>query len=94
MLVIMCERFICSFGLLRKHQLPFKRSIRFHAPLQAEFQKKLQFFKETARFRQVSTHGGYYSEVDMKKPRSEEGLALSQSLSCTIAYSSTLLGMI
>lgn len=48
--------------------------------LEAEFHKKLEVIRETARIRNVETRGGYYSEADMKKPISEKGLAYTTTL--------------
>ncbi|CAE7576245.1 unnamed protein product [Symbiodinium sp. CCMP2592] len=43
----------------------------------AQFQTKLESWRQTEQFRKVQTRGGWYSEQDMKKPVSEGGCAYS-----------------
>ena len=48
--------------------------------MQDAFLRKVESYKESIRFRQTQTAGGFYSEEDMKKKVSEGGLGLSQIL--------------
>ncbi|CAE7704818.1 unnamed protein product [Symbiodinium microadriaticum] len=43
-----------------------------------EFMRKVEVWKETSKFRELATDGGFYSESDMKKPVSEGGLGLKE----------------
>ncbi|CAE7621704.1 unnamed protein product [Symbiodinium sp. CCMP2592] len=45
-----------------------------------EFIRKVEVWKETQKFRETMTHGGFYSEADMKKPVAEGGLGLKEFL--------------
>ena len=67
-------------------QLPF--------PTQDVFLKKVETYKESVRYRENKTAGGFYSEEDMKKKVSEGGLGLSQNLgfqvpTCVSTYPKT-----
>ena len=48
--------------------------------LEEEFVRKVEIWKETSKFRELATDGGFYSESDMKKPVSEGGLGLKETL--------------
>ena len=48
--------------------------------LEEEFMRKVEVWKETSKFRELATDGGFYSESDMKKPVSEGGLGLKETL--------------
>ena len=48
--------------------------------LEDEFMRKVEVWKETSKFRELATDGGFYSESDMKKPVSEGGLGLKETL--------------
>ena len=45
---------------------------------QEDFVRSVEVWKETSKFREQSTQGGFYSEADMRKPVSEGGLGFSQ----------------
>ena len=49
----------------------------------AEWFKKVERYHREEAFRKVATHGGYYTEAEMKKPVSEGGLGKSAFLGCT-----------
>ena len=44
------------------------------------FLRSVEVFKETLRYRQSETSGGWYSEADLKKPVSEGGCGFLQQL--------------
>ena len=46
-------------------------------PSQDDFLRSVEVWKETSKFREQSTTGGFYSEADMRKPVSEGGLGFS-----------------
>ena len=50
------------------------------SPSQADFVRNIETYKESKRYREQSTTGGYYSEEDMKKKVSEGGLGLNATL--------------
>ena len=59
-----------------------------HLVLSAEdnFLKSVEVYKESIRFRQHETQGGFYSETEMKKPVSEGGCGFSAYLGPNAGY--------
>ena len=47
--------------------------------VEEDFLRKVEVWKETSKFRELATDGGFYSEADMKKPVSEGGLGLKET---------------
>ena len=45
----------------------------------------MEVFKETLKYRESETNGGWYSEVDMMKPVSEGGCGFSKHLGSNTA---------
>ena len=45
-----------------------------------DFVRNVEIYKETLKFRETKTKGGFYCEADMRKPVSEGGLGFSSTL--------------
>ena len=45
-----------------------------------EFIRKVEIYRESQKFRETATHGGFYSETDLKKPVTEGGLGFKELL--------------
>ena len=57
---------------------------------EADFLRKVETYKESKRYRELNTTGGYYSEEDMKKKVSEGGLGLNAILSCPVCFTAVV----
>ena len=74
----------CYHSCLMLHGVPsLLQGVCVHAACKADWFKKVEKFRREEEFRKVATRGGWYSELDMRKPVSEGGLGKNAFFSCS-----------